>query len=437
MASDGSQPWAGGAGGGAGALARLPGHGGQQPAQNYGQLRAAAPAPGAAKGGYGKHGDYDPAAQPGSAVYAAPAAAHPHGGYVPSGPIGRFMAPAYVPPSQRPAAAAAAAPAAAAAKHGAWTERGKGTWYAPPSAGNKKVQFKASRAITAAAPLSAPRVYDPRAERRYAMLRDGSKMPLLAVPVARPADAAARLDEGWDHLDVTPLLGRAAAAGADGERVDLGGRDRGSFFAYASCGMGPAGEGPGPAEVGALPAALGVAALDLALLHKPPAVEADAAGFEQLFLDAWQALEALVEAGRVTTLGLGGFDERELAAVLPLCKVRPAVLQAELHPLHSQRRLAGFCRRQGIELMSCAPLAGGAPELLEDPAVREVAAAHGVSAEVAALKYCVHRGIAALVPAAAAAEARQVWTFGLVGAEKAALDKLDRQRAFCACCHKQ
>ena len=434
MASDGSQPWAGGGGT---AFARLPGHGGQQPSQNYGQLRAAEAAP--AKGGYGKHGDYDPAAQPGNAVYAQ-TAAHPHGGYVPSGPIGRFMAPAYVPPSQRPAAAAAAAPAAAG-KHGTWTERGTGTWYAPPSTGNKKMQFKASRAITAAAPLSAPRVYDPRAERRYAMLRDGSKMPLLAVPVARPADAAARLDEGWDHLDVTPLLGRAAAAGADGERVDLGGRDRGSFFAYASCGLGSAagaaGEGPGPAEVGALPAALGVAALDLALLHKPPAVDVDAAGFAQLFLDAWQALEALVEAGRVTTLGLGGFDERELAAVLPLCKVRPAVLQAELHPLHSQRRLAGFCRRQGIELMSCAPLAGGAPELLEEPAVREVAAAHGVSAEVAALKYCVHRGIAALVPAAAAAEARQVWTFGLVGAEKAALDKLDRQRAFCACCHKQ
>ncbi len=57
-------------------------------------------------------------------------------------------------------------------------------------------------------------------------------------------------------------------------------------------------------------------------------------------------MEQLVDEGAAAAIGVSNFSERQLTALLDIACIKPAVNQVELHPLLSQRRLAGFCVRR-------------------------------------------------------------------------------------------
>ena len=139
---------------------------------------------------------------------------------------------------------------------------------------------------------------------------------------------------------------------------------------------------------------LGLAWLDLYLIHWPvaqrhgvalPSEATELIPLERLPLaSTWAAMEELVDAGLVRRIGVSNVSAAKLAALLPHCRIRPAVNQVERHPWLQQNALLAFCREQGIAVTAYSPLgspaSGGPAPLLHDPVITAIASAHGASA---------------------------------------------------------
>lgn len=113
-------------------------------------------------------------------------------------------------------------------------------------------------------------------------------------------------------------------------------------------------------------------------------------------------MEALVDDGLVKQIGMSNMTIPKLKAVLPLCRIKPACIEMELHPCFQQKELYDYVKSQGIEIVGFCPL--GSPDRperdrtpedvadLQTPVMKEIAAAHGVHPVLVAIKWAVQKG---------------------------------------------
>ena len=117
---------------------------------------------------------------------------------------------------------------------------------------------------------------------------------------------------------------------------------------------------------------------------------------------AWRQCEELVDQGLVRHIGMSNMTIPKLEAVLPLCRIRPAALEMELHPSFQQQELFDYLNAHHIQPVGYMPI--GSPRRperdivetdiadLELPEMRAIAQAHGVHPAIIALKWAVQRG---------------------------------------------
>ncbi|WP_145240429.1 aldo/keto reductase [Urbifossiella limnaea] len=159
--------------------------------------------------------------------------------------------------------------------------------------------------------------------------------------------------------------------------------------------------------------------------------------------ETWRAMEDLHAAGRVKHIGVCNVGTAQLRDLLAGCRVRPAVLQIELHPYLTQEKLVRFCRAEGIAVTAFSPL--GAPSyvplgmatpdesVMTEPAVAAAATRLGKTPAQVLLRWGVQRGTAVVPKTSRAerlAENLAVLDFTLTEAEMAAISALDRGRRF-------
>lgn len=167
--------------------------------------------------------------------------------------------------------------------------------------------------------------------------------------------------------------------------------------------------------------------LDLYLIHWPiplkpgvsfPSSAADFMPLAQAPLHAtWSGMEAVANQGRARHIGLSNCSARKIRELLPHAKLRPEVLQVELHPLLQQPELVRYCASEGIHLTAYSPLgssdrpafvkAADAPVLLENPVIRSIAEAHGRTAAQVLLAWHVQRGISTIPKSVTPARLRE------------------------------
>lgn len=120
------------------------------------------------------------------------------------------------------------------------------------------------------------------------------------------------------------------------------------------------------------------------------------------FMATWRQMERLVDMGLARNIGMSSMTIPKLQAVLPLCRIKPTVIELELHPCFQQQALFDYCIDRDIQPIGFCPI--GSPTRPErdktdtdvaDTGVPELVAiahAHGVHPAVICLKWAVQRG---------------------------------------------
>ncbi|MGW9631959.1 aldo/keto reductase [Agromyces sp. NPDC055520] len=148
------------------------------------------------------------------------------------------------------------------------------------------------------------------------------------------------------------------------------------------------------------------------------------------YLDSWRAMISLREKGLVRAIGVSNFTAEMLTRLIDSTGIVPVVNQVELHPYFPQAELRAFHDEHDIRTMSWSPLAKRT-ELLQEPVIAEIAAAHGVTPAQAVLRWHVELEAVPIPKSSDAARRREnldVFGFALTTEEVDAISALSRGR---------
>lgn len=133
---------------------------------------------------------------------------------------------------------------------------------------------------------------------------------------------------------------------------------------------------------------LGLDYLDLYLIHWPAPKTGN-------FLEGWKALETLYTEGRVRNIGVSNFKVHHLETLLAHSTQVPVINQIELHPRLQQLETRHFCEQHNIVVESYSPLMQGG-ELLNDPAIVQIAAMYKKTPAQIILRWHIQSGLVAI-----------------------------------------
>src|SRR5690625_544686 len=167
-------------------------------------------------------------------------------------------------------------------------------------------------------------------------LNNGISMPALGfgvyqIPPDETAEAVSEaLRVGYRLIDTAAAYGNERAVG---EAIKNSGIDRDDIFIETKVWISDYGFNETLHAFEKSAGKLGVDTIDLLLLHQ--ALPGD---FEQT-IDAYRALEHLLEDGRVRAIGVSNFMVEHLQTLRRHTTVTPAVNQIEVHPFFTQPKV--------------------------------------------------------------------------------------------------
>ncbi|MEU3316482.1 aldo/keto reductase [Streptomyces sp. NPDC006662] len=256
-------------------------------------------------------------------------------------------------------------------------------------------------------------------------LNNGTLMPQLGFGVWQiPDDEAERtvgtaLEAGYRSVDTAAVYGNERGTG---RALTGSGLPREELFVTTKLWNGPERRWDRDAVLRAFDDSLGKLGLDhvdLYLIHWPRPMRDE-------FLTIWKTFEEIAASGRAKAVGVSNFRREDLERLGTESSLVPAVNQIELHPLFPQAELRELHASLGIATEAWSPLGQG-KELLELPAVTEVAARHGRSAAQVVLRWHLQRGTIVIPKSVTPSRIREnldVFGFELDAEELAALDAL-------------
>ena len=219
-------------------------------------------------------------------------------------------------------------------------------------------------------------------------LNDGHSIPQLGfgvfqIPPEETAEAVRRaLDVGYRHVDTAQMYGNEAEVG---EAVRASGLDRAEVFVTSK--LSNAFHRPAEASEAfdQTLAVLGFDYVDLFLIHWPlPTL------YDGDYVSTWKTLERWAAEGRARSIGVSNFEVEHLERLAAECDVVPAVNQIELHPYFQNEEVRRYGEEHGIATQAWSPIAQG--EVLDDPAIGEIAERLGRTPAQVVLRWHIQRG---------------------------------------------
>ena len=263
-------------------------------------------------------------------------------------------------------------------------------------------------------------------------LNNGVEIPALGLgvfqtPPEETRDAvAAALDTGYRHIDTAAAYGNEREVG---QAIHASGLDRGEVFLETKIWISDYGYDQTLHGFDKSAGKLGVDQIDLLILHQALPSEFDKT------LEAYRALETLLEDGKVRAIGVSNFMVDHLDRLLEVATVVPAVNQIELHPYFQQPEVQALNAAHGIVTQAWSPIGGitfyrdsGHTSTLEDPAIAKIAEAHAKTPAQVMLRWHLQQGRSAIPKSTKPrriAENLDVFDFELTPQETAAIDALD------------
>lgn len=223
-------------------------------------------------------------------------------------------------------------------------------------------------------------------------LHDGARIPQLGLGVYKVPDSetadlvAGALQLGYRHVDTAALYENERGVG---EGIRRSGLPREEVFVTTKVWNDAHGLDETRRAFDVSMSELGLDVLDLYLIHWP-------APRQNRFVDAWRAMIALRDEGRVRSIGVSNFEPHHVQRLIDETGVVPVVNQVELHPRLPQHEVRAFDADHGIVTESWSPLARG--QVLEAGSrdalvLGRIGERYGRSAAQVALRWHVQQGL--------------------------------------------
>lgn len=119
------------------------------------------------------------------------------------------------------------------------------------------------------------------------------------------------------------------------------------------------------------------------------------------YVDTWKAMEELVEAGKVHSIGVSNFNSQQLERLIKLAKIKPVANQIECHPNLNQHKFIEFAKERNVTIIAYAPLgrgdySAGKAIALKDPKVQQIADKHHKNAGQILIRFAYQNGVVAI-----------------------------------------
>ncbi len=227
-------------------------------------------------------------------------------------------------------------------------------------------------------------------------LANGIAIPKLGLGTwLMENDEAARavrqaVDIGYRHIDTARSYGNEAGVG---EAIRSCGVQREELFVTTKLPAEAKSYDDAVAAIEESLAVTGLDYLDLMLIHSPQPW--DEIGSEDRYLEgnrqAWKAMEAAHDAGRLRAIGVSNFQIVDIENIVTACDVAPVVNQILVHIGNTPTELIESSQRNGMLVEAYSPIAHG--ELLGNRRVAEMAERYGVSVAQLSIRYTLQLGL--------------------------------------------
>ncbi len=225
------------------------------------------------------------------------------------------------------------------------------------------------------------------------------------------------IEAGYRHIDTATGYANEAEVG---QAVHASTLDRSEFFITTKCPNDSHGYDQATRALKTSLGQLEMDYVDLYLIHWPRPSE-------DLYVETWKALIEAQKAGLARSIGVSNFQPAHLERIIAETGVTPAVNQIELHPYLTQPGLRREHADRGIVTEAWSPLAQGA--VLDEPAITEIAEAHGRTPGQVVLRWHVQLGNVVFPKSINPERIRQnidIFDFELSGEEMERIEALDR-----------
>jgi 2,5-diketo-D-gluconate reductase A len=263
-------------------------------------------------------------------------------------------------------------------------------------------------------------------------LNTGVEIPALGFGVFQtpPDETVAAVETalatGYRHIDTAAAYGNERGVG---EAIRRSGLDRSEIFVETKVWITDYGYDETLHAFDKSAGKLGVDQIDLLILHQA------LPGEFELTIGAYQALEKLLDDGKVRAIGVSNFMPDHLSQLMEATSIVPAVNQVEVHPYFRQSELLAFNHQHGILSQAWSPIGGitfyrdgSHGSTLADPVIGEIARAHGKAPAQVMLCWHVQQGRQAIpksVTPSRIAENFDIFDFELTADQIASIDALD------------
>ena len=226
---------------------------------------------------------------------------------------------------------------------------------------------------------------------------------------------ATALELGYRHIDTAAIYKNEEGVG---KAVAASGIDRGQIFITTKVWNSDQGYESTLAAMDASLERLGMDYVDLYLVHWPKPEHTH---------DTWRAMEQLRADGKARAIGVSNFLTHHLDQLAEQAEIMPSINQIEFHPHLQSPELIAYCDEHDIIVEAWSPLKHG--QIVDDPELKPIADAHGVSVAQVVLRWMLQRGIVTIpksVTPTRIAENADLYGFVLTDDEVATIDAMDR-----------
>jgi diketogulonate reductase-like aldo/keto reductase len=266
-------------------------------------------------------------------------------------------------------------------------------------------------------------------------LNNGVLMPAIGYGVfqSAPEETAVAVETalkaGYRHIDTAAGYGNEREVG---EGIRRSGVDRDDVFIETKVWVSDYGYDETLHAFEKSAAKLGVAQIDLLILHQPMPQH-----FERT-VEAYRALEQLLADGKVRSIGVSNFMPHHLAVLREQTEIVPAVNQVELHPYFTQPAVQGANAELGTLTQAWSPIGGitfypgwgeNRANVMEDETIGRIAAVHGKTPVQVMLRWHLQQGRSVIpksINPQRIAQNIDVFDFALSDGELYVIDALDR-----------